>query len=92
MAVTLDARLVAQRLPQGRAQADAHVLDGMVLIDAQVALGLDRKIDRGVLGQQREHVVQEAHARADLGAACAVDLQRQLDLGLGRFALNASGS
>ena len=43
VAVAADARLVAQRLPQRLAQADAHVFDRVVLIDVQVAL---RRTDR----------------------------------------------
>ena len=78
MAVAADARLVAQGLAQGLAEADADVLDRVVLVDVQVALGVDRQIDRRVLGQQRQHVVEEADAGGDLGLPDAVEVQFQL--------------
>ena len=41
-----------------------------------------------VLGQQREHVVEESDAGGDLGLADAVEQQFQFDLGFGRLAMN----
>ena len=54
----------SQRLAEG----DADVFDRVMLIDVQIALGLDRQIERRVLGQQREHVVEEADAGGDRGS------------------------
>ena len=72
LAVAADAGAVAQGLADGLAQADAHVLDRVVLIDLQVAGGLDGQIEGRVLGQQREHVIEEADAGGDLRLAAAV--------------------
>ena len=74
-----DAGLVAQRLGQAPAEHDAHVLDGVVRIDLQVALRLDREVERGVLAQLFDHVVEEGQARRDLGAARAVEVERHGD-------------
>jgi hypothetical protein len=63
----------------------------VVLIDLQIADGANRQVDRGVLRQQRKHVVEEAHAGGDLRPAFAVERQLKLDLGLGRAAFD-SGS
>ena len=90
VAVAADARPVAQGLLHRLAQADAHVLDRVVLIDVQIADGLDRQVEGRVLGQQRQHVVEEAHAGGDLRLAAAVERQFQFDVGFGRFALDAA--
>ncbi len=52
VAVAADAGLVAQRLRQRLAEADADVLDGVVGVDVQVALRLDVQVDQAVPGQQ----------------------------------------
>ena len=66
MAVAADAGLVAQRLLQRLAEADADVFDRVVLIDVEVALGLDRQsIARA--SPKRQHVVEKADARGDIG-------------------------
>ena len=92
MPVAADAGLVAQRFSNGLAQADAHVFDGVMLIDVQIADGLEFQVDRRMFGQEREHVVEEAHAGRDFRHARAVQFQFELDVGLGGFALNAGGS
>ena len=92
MAVAADAGPVAQGLAHGLAQADAHVLDRVVLIDVQVAAGLDRQIEGRVLGQQREHVVEEAHAGGDLAPAAAVEVRVPGDFGFRRLALDVGGA
>ena len=46
----------------------------------------------GMLGEQRQHVVEEADARGDVGLAGAVEVERELDLRLGRFAVDGGGS
>ena len=90
MAVAADAGLVAQRLAERLAQANAHVLDRVVLVDVQVAGGLDGQIDGGVLGQQRQHVVEEADAGGDLRLAAAVQRQFQVDVGFRRLAVDVA--
>ena len=84
--------LVAQRLLQRLAEADADVFDRVVLIDVQIALGLHGQIDRRVLGQQRQHVVEEADAGGDLALARAVEIQLEADLGLGGLAIDGGGA
>jgi hypothetical protein len=43
--ITGDALHVAERLLHRLAERDADVLSGMVVVDVQVALGIDREID-----------------------------------------------
>ena len=75
MAVTANAGLLAQRLAQRLPQANAHVLHRVMLVHLQVAGGLDGQIHGGVLGQQRQHVVEKADAGGDLRFADAVERQ-----------------
>ena len=63
VAVAADAGLVAERLAQRLADADRGVLDGVVGVDVQVALGADREVDQRVTAERGEHVVVEADAR-----------------------------
>ncbi len=84
--------LLAQRFANGLAQTDPRVFDGVMLIDVQIAHGLQLQIDRRMFGEQRQHVIEEAHAGRDIRRARSVQLQFELDVGLGGFALNAGGS
>ena len=94
--VAPDADLFAERLLEGRAEDQADVLDGVVVVHLDVALGLYRQVEQPVLGEKREHVVEERHARVDLGRPAAVDRKGDRDVGLrrpagdGRYAGGAS--
>src|SRR3712207_6851782 len=56
-------------------QGDGDVLDRVVGVDVQVAVGLHGEVDAAVLGQRGEHVVVEAHAGADGAGPRAVEVQ-----------------
>jgi hypothetical protein len=60
----------------------------MMLIDVQIAFGVNREIERGVLRQQREHMVKEPDAGGEAALARAVEREFQMDLGLGSFAID----
>ncbi len=92
MPIAADARLVAQGFAERLAEADAHVLDGVMLIDVEIARGRDREIERGVLGQQGQHVVEEADAGGNAGLARAFEQQFQVDVGFGSLAVDFGGS
>jgi hypothetical protein len=49
------------------AQRDAHVLDRVVAVDMQVAIGLDLEVDQAVAGHLVEHVVEEPDAGGQPG-------------------------
>ena len=57
MAVTHDSLLVAKRLPECLPQGDADVLDRVVIVDVQVAGGLDVEIEGAVTRDLFEHVL-----------------------------------
>src|SRR5258705_6521552 len=76
-----DAPHVAERLLDRLAERDADVLGGVMVVDMQVALGLDRDVDARMARQEVEHMVEEADAGRDRRRAGAVEVDRDLDVG-----------
>ena len=77
-----DAAPLAERLGNGLAERDAGILDGVVVVDMQVALGLDRHVDQRMARKLLQHMVEEADAGRDIEAARAVDIDCDRDRGL----------
>ena len=73
---------IAERLLHRLAERDADVLGGVVVVDVQIALGLDRNVDARVPRQEVEHVVEEADAGCNVRDTLAVEIDRDLDVGL----------
>ena len=90
VAIAADAGFVAEGLLHRLAQADADVLDRVVLIDVQIALGLDRQIESPVPREQLQHVVEKADARFPRARAAAVEVQLQADLGFAGGAVDVA--
>src|SRR4029077_6994290 len=61
---------------------DPDVFNGVVLIDVKVAAGFELEVEASVMGEEFEHVVEEADARRDIVRAAALDSERSLDLRL----------
>ena len=80
--------LRAERLRERLAERDADVLDGVVLIDVEVAVGLQLQVEGAVPREQLQHVVEEPDAGLHLVAALALDAQRDVDPGLARVPLD----
>lgn len=91
-AVAHDPLLVTERFGQRFAETDAGVLDRVMMIDVQVPLRLDREVHQRVLGEQRQHVIEEADSGVDLSLAGAVEIKRQVDGGFGGLPVNISGA
>ena len=83
-----DALHVAERLLDRLAERDADILGGVVVVDMQVALGLDRDVDARMPRQQVEHMVEKADAGRDVGHAGAVEVDGDLDVGFLGLALD----
>ncbi len=81
-----DAALVAERFGERLAERNADVLDRVVLIDLEVALGADRQVDERMARDLVEHMVEKADARRDVGDPRAVEEQGDGNLGLFRLA------
>ena len=68
------------------AQRDADVLDRVVAVDMQVAIGLDVQVDQAVARDLVQHVVEKADAGMQLRLAAAVEVDAHRDAGFGRVA------
>ena len=61
-AVARDAELVAERLAQRFAERQRAVLDGVMLVDLEIAVALELEREAAVFGDLLEHVIEEADA------------------------------
>jgi hypothetical protein len=68
------------------------VFGGVVLIDMQIALGLDRQVDPRVARQKIEHVVEKADAGRNLVLALAIEINLHRNLGFLGFAGDFAGT
>jgi hypothetical protein len=57
LAEALDAGPIAERLGEGGAQDQCHVLDSVVLVDLEIAIRADREIEQAVMGERAQEVV-----------------------------------
>jgi hypothetical protein len=64
----------------------------VVVVDVDVAAGVYGQVNHGVAGEEFEHVVEKAHAGADLGVAPAVEVEAQADVGLVGLANDLGGT
>ena len=60
---------IAERLGERGAEHERDVLDGVVLVDLEVAVGRDREVEQAVVAERRQQVVVEADAGLDRGRA-----------------------
>ena len=79
-----DPGAVAERLGERGAEDERDVLDRVVLVDLEVAVGVDRQVEQAVVGERAEQVVVEADPGVDRGVAGAVEAEGDRDLGLVR--------
>ena len=77
-----DAGLVAQRLAQGLTEGERGVLDRVVSVDLEVALGPYGQVEQAVLADLLQHVVEERHAGVDVGVALTVEVDLDEDVRL----------
>ena len=87
-ATTADAAAIAERRGNGLAERDTHVLDGVMLIDVEIAGRSNVQIERPVLREQLQHVIEEANAGRDGIASTPFQHKGQPDLGLRCLAIN----
>ena len=78
-----DPGTIAERLGEGGTEHERDVLDRVVLVDLEVAVGVDGEVEQAVVGERAEEVVVEADPGVDPGVARAIEAERDRDLGLG---------
>src|SRR5262249_11056450 len=77
-----DAALVAERAVKRFTQHDAYVLYRVVLIDVEIALGLELEVESAMTSEQLKHVIEKSYPGLHLISASALDCQIELDVGL----------
>ena len=82
VAVALNAALGAEGFQQTFAQGDGRVLDGVVLIDVEVSLGVYGQVHHAVLAYLLQHVVEESESRLNVGLSGAVEVDVHVDVRL----------
>jgi hypothetical protein len=90
VAVAADAALIAEGAGEGLAEDDSRILDGVVQVDLDIAIGIHLQIDQPMAGEEDEHVVEERDLRADAALAGAVDREIEPDPGFAGITLNLS--
>ena len=90
VAVAADAALIAESPGKGLAEDDPGILDGVVEVDLNVAVGIHLQIDQPMAGEEDEHVVEERDLRADAALAGAIDGEIEPDFGFAGITLNLS--
>ena len=73
-AVALDAALVAERRLQRLAERERAVLDGVMLVDVQIALARQLQREAAVLRDLFQHVIEEADAGRDVDRRLAIEV------------------
>ena len=91
-AVALDAALGAQRLVDALAQGEGGILDGVVLVNVEVALGVNEQVHLSVAGYLFQHVVKKSEACLDISFAGTGEREAYVDIGLLGGAYYLSGA
>src|SRR5260370_37878193 len=76
-----DAALIAERRAKCLAQRNTDIFDRMVLVDIEIALGLNLEVENTVTREQLQHVVEKADARLYFVPTATFDGQSQPDIG-----------
>src|SRR4030095_6991119 len=77
-----DALAATERARHGFAERDADILDGVVLVDVEISLGADSKVEGAVSRHQLQHVIQKADAGGDVVAGVPFDAKAHANLRL----------
>jgi len=92
VAVAGDVGLVAQRFGKGLPQRDGDVFDRVVVVHVQIAVARHLQVEAAVLGEEVEHVVEEADAGVVLVGPRPVQRQADGDVGLAGRAADLGGA
>ena len=81
------AALIAQRGAKRLAQRQADIFNCMMIVNLDVARGLERQIKEAVPGEQLQHMVEKGHPGGNLVLAAAVKLKTEPNVGFVCFAV-----
>src|SRR4051794_34542447 len=84
----IDSNLISESLCEGLSENDAAILDGMMLIDIEVSLRPKAKVERSVLCEKLQHVIEEVDAGEDFVLPFPFDDKMGGDLRLLCFAVD----
>ena len=90
--VALNASLGTQCFVDTLTQGEGCILDGMVLVNVEVALGMNEQVHLSVACYLFEHVVKESQTGLDIGLAGTVEREAHVDIGLLGGAYDLSGA
>ena len=79
--VSKNPALFSERLEYRLSEDDTDILNGVVIIDFDVAFGRYFEIEAAVLGKQGEHVIEERNASLDVRMPLAVDIDDKRSIG-----------
>lgn len=92
VAVATDAALITQCGGDGLAESNSAIFYGVMRVDGEIAIAAEFQIHRGMLGEERKHVVEERNAGADFGFSFAIQVEADRDLGFERVAFQFGGA
>jgi hypothetical protein len=92
VACAQDPALCPERFKHRLAQSNPGVLDGVMLIHIQVALGPECQIERAMSRDKVQHVVQKADSSGHAGNAAAIQIQPDADVCFVGFSVKSRGS
>ena len=71
---------------QRLAEHDADILDRVMRIDMQIALGLHIEVEQPMPGEGRQHMVEKSDPGVDRGFTRPIEVEVDENVGLGGFA------
>ena len=81
LAIAADPGLLAQRIGQRLTQRDGAVFRGVMLVDMQVAIHLQRHVDQRMAAELLHHVIQKADSGGNVILARSVEVHLDQDIG-----------
>jgi hypothetical protein len=87
-----DAFTIAQCLRQGHPERNPDIFIGVVVVDVDVACGLDVEVKQTMGGDLVQHVIEEGDACVDIALACAIEADRGGDIGFAGFAVDGGAA
>lgn len=89
MAKPRDPAFIAQGLCESLAERNADILDGVMSVHMQVTMATHFDVESAMLGERREHVIEEPDPAIEFGATAAIEIDEDGNIGLTGLAVKA---